>query len=59
MPSITFSSRRIEKKDGHRFALVGDLKIKDQVREVVLDGSFEGLAKTHGEVRGLALAPRR
>ena len=41
-PKITFRSRRIERFDGTRFKLHGDLTIRDVTKEVVLDGEYEG-----------------
>lgn len=41
-PEITFRSRRIERKKGDRFALVGDLTIRGTAREVTLDVESAG-----------------
>ncbi|MBI2861450.1 MAG: YceI family protein [Chloroflexi bacterium] len=44
-PWIVFTSRRVESQGNGRYHLVGDLTIRDVAREVVLDTTFEGLAK--------------
>lgn len=44
-PEITFRSRRIERKAGDRFALVGDLTIRGTSREVTLDVESSGQTK--------------
>ncbi|GMU67142.1 MAG: polyisoprenoid-binding protein [Acidobacteriota bacterium] len=41
-PEITFRSRRLEKRTGDRFALVGDLTIRGTTREVTLDVESAG-----------------
>ncbi|MEO5589838.1 MAG: YceI family protein [Gemmatimonadaceae bacterium] len=41
-PEITFSGKRIEGEVSGEFRLFGDLKIRDVVREVVLDVTNEG-----------------
>jgi len=41
-PTITFRSKRIERFDGTRFKLYGDLTIRDVTKELVLDGEYEG-----------------
>jgi polyisoprenoid-binding protein YceI len=41
-PKITFRSTRVERIDDTHFKLVGDLTIRDVIREVVLDGEYEG-----------------
>ncbi len=43
-PVITFKSRRIEPHKGGRYAIVGDLTIRDITREVVFDTEFGGIA---------------
>jgi polyisoprenoid-binding protein YceI len=43
-PKITFRSRRVEAAGDGRFRVVGDLTIRDQTREVVLEGADEGRA---------------
>lgn len=43
-PKLTFRSRRVEVEGGGRFRIVGDLTIRDQTREVVLEGTDEGRA---------------
>lgn len=44
-PQVTFKSRRIERKGGDAFKIVGDLTIRDVTREVVLDAKNEGRGK--------------
>lgn len=44
-PKLTFRSRRIEVAGGDRFRVIGDLKIRDVTREVVLDATYEGRGK--------------
>jgi len=41
-PKITFRSTRVERIDDTHFKLVGGLTIRDVIREVVLDGEYEG-----------------
>lgn len=45
-PYITFKSRRIERTGQDRFNVVGDLTIRGVTREVVLDATFEGQARS-------------
>lgn len=45
-PYITFKSRRIERTGQDRFNVVGDLTIRGVTREVALDATFEGQAKS-------------
>ena len=47
-PAITFRGRRVEgafAKEGDRFALVGDLTIRDVTREITLDVTYEGTGR--------------
>lgn len=44
-PELTFRRRRVEPRDGDRFALVGDLTIRGTEREVVLDVESAGQTK--------------
>ena len=41
-PYITFKGTRVERIDGERFRLTGDLTIRDVTKEVVLDGEYAG-----------------
>jgi polyisoprenoid-binding protein YceI len=41
-PKITFRSTRVERVDDTHFKVVGGLTIRDVIREVVLDGEYEG-----------------
>jgi polyisoprenoid-binding protein YceI/ribosomal protein S18 acetylase RimI-like enzyme len=41
-PDITFESTRIEPLGGPRYNVIGDLKIKDQTRQVQLESTVEG-----------------
>jgi polyisoprenoid-binding protein YceI len=43
-PTITFESRRVEKGDGERWKVFGDLTIRDVTKEVELDTELEGRA---------------
>jgi polyisoprenoid-binding protein YceI len=43
-PKITFRSRRVEAMGGGGFRVVGDLTIRGETREVVLEGTDEGRA---------------
>jgi polyisoprenoid-binding protein YceI len=43
-PKLTFRSRRVEVEGVGHFRIVGDLTIRDQTREVVLEGTDEGRA---------------
>lgn len=47
-PTITFRSREVKgawREEGDRFAIVGDLTIRDVTKEVTLDATFEGQGK--------------
>jgi polyisoprenoid-binding protein YceI len=44
-PTMKFTSKRIDGDIDGEFKLVGDLKIRDQTREVTLDASFQGRTK--------------
>lgn len=44
-PSMKFVSKRIEGDPTGEFKIVGDLTIRDQTREVVLDAEFQGKTK--------------
>lgn len=44
-PSLTFRSTRVERVDGDKFRLIGDLTIRDVTREVVLEASYGGRSK--------------
>ncbi len=44
-PKMTFRSTRVERVDGERWKVYGDLTIRDVTKEVVLDTEFEGRAK--------------
>ena len=41
-PTMRFVSRRIEGDPNGEFKLIGDLTIRDQTREIVLDAEFQG-----------------
>ena len=41
-PKITFRSTGVERLDDTKFRIHGDLTIRDVIKEVVLDGEFEG-----------------
>lgn len=43
-PDITFKSRRIEREEGGRFRVFGDLTIREVTREVVLEAEDHGRA---------------
>lgn len=45
-PSLHFKSQRVEMLSADRARLVGDLTIKDVTREVILDVTYNGLAKS-------------
>ncbi len=45
-PIITFKSKRIEPKGKDEFRIIGDLTIRDITREVTLDTTLEGRAKS-------------
>ncbi len=44
-PTITFKSTRVEPEGGDRAKVIGDLKIRDVTREVVLDTELTGRGK--------------
>jgi polyisoprenoid-binding protein YceI len=44
-PYITFRSKRVERADGDRWRIIGDLTIRDVTQEVVLDTEFDGEAR--------------
>lgn len=44
-PTMKFTSKRIEGDINGEFKLIGDLTIRDQTHEVVLDAEFEGRGK--------------
>ncbi|HLV67358.1 MAG TPA: YceI family protein [Polyangiaceae bacterium] len=44
-PHLKFESTRVEKVDGNRYRVVGNLTIRDVTREVVLDVEHGGVAK--------------
>lgn len=44
-PKLTFRSTRVERVDGERWKVIGDLTVRDVTREVVLDTEFEGQIK--------------
>ena len=44
-PTMKFTSKRIEGDTTGEFKLIGDLTIRDQTREVVLDAEFQGKGK--------------
>lgn len=41
-PALTFKSSRVERLDGDKLRLVGNLTIRDVTREVVLDATYGG-----------------
>jgi polyisoprenoid-binding protein YceI len=45
-PYLTFKSKRVERLDENRARMVGDLTIRDVMREVALDVTYEGQAKS-------------
>ncbi len=45
-PTVTYKSQRIEKVDDRHGRIVGDLTIRGQSREVVLDVEYSGQAKS-------------
>lgn len=45
-PYLTFSSKRVEGAGKDKYRIVGDLTIKDVTREVSLDTTFSGTAKS-------------
>lgn len=45
-PTITFDSKRVKLLDEENARLVGDLTIRGETQEVVLDVEFQGLAKS-------------
>ena len=44
-PQLVFKSRRIERTNGSRYQIIGDLTIRDVTREVALDTEFVGTGK--------------
>src|SRR4029078_11379579 len=44
-PTMKFTSKRIEGDINGEFKLIGDLTIRDQTHEVVLDAEFQGKGK--------------
>lgn len=44
-PAITFRSKRVERKSGDTFRVIGDLTIRDVTREVPVDIELTGRAK--------------
>ena len=42
---LTFSGKSIQKLDGNQFKITGDLTIKGETKEVVLDTEYSGLMK--------------
>lgn len=44
-PVLRFVSRRIERKEGDEYRIVGDLSIRGVTREVVLDAEYGGVHK--------------
>ena len=45
-PTITYESKKIEKKSDDQYTVLGDLTIRGVTREVPLDVRFEGAGKT-------------
>ncbi len=45
-PHLTFKSKRVEVEDDHHATLYGDLTIRDMTREVALDVTYTGQAKS-------------
>ncbi len=45
-PTATFKSTRIERKSNDEYTVYGDLTVRDVTKEIALDSSFDGLAKT-------------
>jgi polyisoprenoid-binding protein YceI len=66
-PAITFRSKRVEgafRNEGDRFTVTGDLTIRGTVREVTLEGTYEGTGKdpwggTRAGARATAKIDRR
>ena len=56
-PELTFRSTRVAKVEGNDFWLVGDLTIRGVTREVELEVTFEGVAKSPWGQRSSASAP--
>ena len=44
-PTITFKGKSLEKVDGNKYKLTGDLTIRDVTKEVVLDVKYGGTVK--------------
>lgn len=53
-PKVTFVSKSFAKKEGNMFAVTGDLTMRGVTKEVVLDATFNGLAK--GPMDGIRVA---
>src|SRR5262245_31789146 len=55
-PTITFKSKRVERKGGNRYAVVGDFTLHGVTRELTLDTVFNGEATDArgNTLRGLA-----
>lgn len=45
-PTMRFRSTRVEKVDGRHGRIIGDLTIKDVTKEVVLEATYAGVAKS-------------
>jgi polyisoprenoid-binding protein YceI len=45
-PELTFRSTRLTKQNGNEFVVVGDMTIRGVTREVELEVTFEGVAKS-------------
>jgi polyisoprenoid-binding protein YceI len=45
-PYLVFESKRVEDAGGGRYKIVGDLTIRDVTREVAMDTTFSGFAKS-------------
>lgn len=57
-PTITYKSKKVEKKGDDRYAVLGDLTIRGVTREVPLDVTFEGEGKTPYNTRIAAFSAR-
>lgn len=44
-PRLVFETKKIEKSNGGRYKITGDLTIRDITKEIVVDGLYEGRAK--------------
>jgi polyisoprenoid-binding protein YceI len=51
-PTITFRSRSVRHAGGDRWAITGDLSIRDVIREVTLDATFNGAVPAGRVARG-------